>query len=192
MNFKFEKTHADINTDVSEKNQQELGGLKISPEGKLTDRNPEEEPEIQTAKDFIDFLDAEIKKGSRGELSREEKKALLHNLENVEEFKESFENKLLGKSEKEALREINLAMKDFSHMYDSLTDVYNTTLDQRLGYRDVADAELNTTIKEQLENRIQDAQKFQKKALELEEFLESKRIEYILKSETFKEEQDEE
>ncbi|MCL5011800.1 MAG: hypothetical protein M1320_00020 [Patescibacteria group bacterium] len=183
MDFGFEKLkETDVQKDVSEKNQQELGNFKVSETGELLYRKPGEEPEINGVEDYIDFLDREVKHTT----SSEEKKIptkMLGYIETPKDFEEEFESKIKGKSETEVLTMINNGKRDLSFAHESMERVYNLVLGQRLDYKDISDEVKNNEVKQQLDERIHLAQTYQKNILELEDFLEQKNVDYILRAE---------
>jgi hypothetical protein len=183
MNFGFEKPNGKKDNDVSEKNQRELGDFKISPEGKILYREPGEDLEIKTAKEFIDVLTKEIKDKVGEKLPQDRKEEFIFFINYPEKFRENFERTAEGTSEDKVLDSIDNAMRDLSSLYDAFADMYEVALDLRTNYKDVSDEKINREIKKGLDERIHFIQKYKKNTLELEDFLQTKKVEYILKGE---------
>ena len=157
----------------------EPGNFKVSEEGELLYRSPDEEKEIQTPDDFIDVLDRKIEWMFTDKVSRETRGFM----EDPETFKKEFEKKTAHKSEDETMDNIDEDMKELSHLHDAVMSEYNLSLDQRLEYKDISDEVTNSEIKRKLDDRIHEAQQHQKNVLDLMEYLESKKVECILHGE---------
>ncbi len=184
MDFGFEKLkETDVQKDVSEKNQRELGGLKVSPEGDLLYRELGEEPEIKTPKDFINFLSKEIEEKVGEKISKERKRELIFFINYPKKFEENFERVTEGKSEVEVLRSIDDAIRDLSLLYDMFVEVSKIVLDQRMDYKNISNEKMNAEIKRKLDHRIDYIEGYKTSISKIIDFLESKIGGYIVRGE---------
>lgn len=172
MKFGFEQ----LKKQYQEEQPKELGNFKVNEKGERLYRRPNEEPEIQTPDDFIDFLDEKVKDILQGKVPEKIRRFA----ENPEEFKEEFESKTVNESEDVIMDLIDTDMKELSHLHDVIMIAHDTTLDQRLDYKDISDKEMNNEIKRRLDDRIHLAQQYQRNVLDLIEYLESKKVECII------------
>ncbi len=170
---------------IYEQTPQEKGNLEITPGGEIIRR--EENGELVDQEIDNTVAQEEMAQEAMDDvvevLNKELNLIIPRAIEKPDDFKKQFEEDLEHESVDRILNVVDKNIKALSRAYDKLDDAYDEVLNQRLDYRDIADAGVNREMKKRLDDRIHKLQAHKKTTHELIEYLDAKRAESLLRGE---------
>lgn len=170
---------------IHEQTPPEKGNLEITLDGEMVPRAESDELSNQEADTTLaqEEMTQEAMDDVIEVLNKELNLVVPRAIEKPDDFKKQFAEDLEHESVDRILDVVDKNIKALSHAYDKLDGVYDEVLNQRLDYKDIADAGVNREMKKRLDDRIHKLQAYKKTTHELIEYLDAKRAESLLRGE---------